>query len=274
MVAVTGSNGFIGQGLLNSEAISGIPIDLRLQSDNEIRRLLASSQSSTIVHLANPMPSKHENSQKRIHRETIALSKRLLRIIEPIGNFHIIFPSSIRVYGKSSSIIRENSPLLPMDGYGSGKLAAEKILSSSLHKFSCIRATSIQGLDPKGIPRGIVGVFARQAKHKGCITVMGSGKSVKDLLHISDLNNLLSILIKNKIKLKKFVLPAGGGKNSISVLDLAKRVADRTGTSIRHVAPDEYDLSGKVDNTPIQLLTGWKPRFKLEKMIEEAVSAV
>ena len=274
MIAITGSNGFIGQRLLAALKSNAIPIDLRRQSDNEIRRLLESSECSTIAHLANPMPSKESVKQDLVRMKTKALSVRLLELIEPLGKFHILFLSSIRVYNSNSAVITENSPLQPVDGYGSGKLAAEKILSSSAHKISCIRATSIQGVDHKGFPRGILGTFAQQAKLKGIISVMGNGNSVKDLLHISDLIDLLTLIIRIRIPMNKFFLPVGGGNNTITILDLAQKIAHKTGASIKHIEPDKYDLSGKVDNDPIQLLTGWKPRLSLGKMIEETVNAI
>jgi len=273
MIAITGSNGFIGQRLLAAHGANTIPIDLRRQSDDEIRRLLESSGCRTIAHLANPMPSKDRSKQKLVRMETKALSKHLLELIEPMGKFHILFLSSIRVHKSNSAIIEENSPLQPIDGYGLGKLDVEKILASSAHKISCIRATSIQGVDHKGFSRGILGTFARQAKLEGVISLMGNGNSVKDLLHISDLTDLLTLIIRVRIPMNKFFLPTGGG-HTATILDLAQKIARKTGASIKHIEPDKYDLSGKVDNNAIQSLTGWKPCVSIEKMIEEAVNTV
>jgi nucleoside-diphosphate-sugar epimerase len=73
--------------------------------------------------------------------------------------------------------------------------------------------------------------------------------------------------------MNKFFLPTGGG-HTATILDLAQKIARKTGASIKHIEPDKYDLSGKVDNNAIQSLTGWKPCVSIEKMIEEAVNTV
>ena len=103
------------------------------------------------------------------------------------------------------------------------------------HKTFCIRASSVQGVDLEGKARGIIGIFSRQAKDQGSLQVMGDGKSIKDLLHVSDLCELIKLSINSFGRLATLTLPAGGG-SPCSLLNLAKDICLRTRSEIRHIA--------------------------------------
>jgi nucleoside-diphosphate-sugar epimerase len=270
-VGVTGPSGFIGSHLCNELGSIALPLDLRKSSDDAIRDLLVKTHCQTIVHLASPMYNKSKLQPISPKTSCEELTLRLLEILQPLRPFNLIFLSSVRVHPRGSKIFSPESPIDPIDAYGKDKHATERLLMKSYHKTFCIRASSVQGVDLEGKARGIIGIFSRQAKDQGSLQVMGDGKSTKDLLHVSDLCELIKLSINSFGKLTASPLPAGGG-SPCSLLNLAKDICLRTRTEIRQVAPDPFDLSGQVDNSSIYKSTGWQPKVSLDRMIQEALS--
>lgn len=270
-VGVTGSSGFIGSHLCNELGSIALPLDLRKSSDDAIRDLLVKTHCQTIVHLASPMYNKGKIQPISPKTSCEELTLRLLKILQPLRPFNLIFLSSVRVHPRGSKIFSPESPIDPIDAYGKDKHATERLLMKSHHKTFCIRASSVQGVDLEGKARGIIGIFSRQAKDQGSLQVMGDGKSTKDLLHVSDLCGLIKLSINSFGKLTASPLPAGGG-SPCSLLNLANDISLRTRTEIRYLAPDPFDLSGQVDNASIYESTGWKPKVSLDRMIQEALS--
>jgi len=270
-VGVTGSSGFIGSHLCNELGSIALPLDLRKSSDDAIRELLVKTHCHTIVHLATPVSNKSKLTPNAKETSGEGVTLRLLEILQPLRPFNLIFLSSVRVHPRDSKIFSPESPIDPIDAYGKDKHATERLLMKSPHQTFCIRASSVQGVDFEGKVRGIIGIFSRQAKDQGSLQVMGDGKSTKDLLHVSDLCELIKSSINRFGRLAALPLPAGGG-SPCSLLSLAKDICLRTRSEIRHVAPDPFDLSGQVDNSSIYESTGWKPKVSLDRMIQEALS--
>jgi len=81
----------------------------------------------------------------------------------------------------------------PFDGYGRGKLFAEDLarsIASASHPVSVLRISSVCGIftTPEGVAqaRGLAPVLVRFAKMNRQINVMGTGESIKDLVHVND----------------------------------------------------------------------------------------
>lgn len=272
-VGVTGESGFIGSHLCKKLGDRALPLDLKNSSDQRIRELLEKTGCQTIVHLASPMYNKSKLEPISPKTSCEGLTLRLLDIIETSKPFNLIFLSSIRLHPHGTKVFSVESPIDPIDAYGKDKKTTERLLMNSSHKVFCIRASSVQGIDSQKLARGVLGTFARQAKQEGIIKVMGNGKSVKDLLHVSDLCDLIIFSITHFETFIGRILPVGGDCPT-SLLDLAHKVQFHTKAEIEHIKADPFDLSGEVNNSSIFGLSDWRPIQTIDEMIKEALESV
>jgi CDP-paratose 2-epimerase len=176
--------------------------------------------------------------------------------------------------GITESGISEN---LRLDGvrsfYGSTKLASEMFLQeyaafyglkAAITRFGVIAGPRQMGKTDQGV------VTLWMAKHfwKGSLSYIGyggSGKQVRDILHIDDLVRLIDLQIHQPQKFQGKVFNAGGGlENSASLLEMTEFCRGITGNEISIGSVSETraaDLRCYItDNKRIEQETGWSPQ--------------
>ena len=182
--------------------------------------------------------------------------------------------------------VNEDFPLYnPRTLYGTSKLASELLL---LEYFSTYEVTGvinrcgvIAGPWQMGkVDQGFISlwiashIFNKKLKYIG---FNGSGKQVRDVLHINDLCELIQIQIEELEKFNGKTFNIGGGlKNSISLLELTALVQEATGKSM-NIAKSVESRPGDIpwyitDYSKINQLSVWYPRLNLENIIEDTVS--
>ena len=272
MIGVTGATGFIGSHLMNALGNNGLQIDLRNSTNEEVRNLINRHNCHTIVHLANPTPSNFDENSGEMREKARNLANRLIEIIEPMQNIHILALSSIRVYPNGLPFFTSNSPLNPIDDYGQGKVEMEEAFKSSKHTVTALRCSSVQGVGQDGLPRGIVGIFAKQLHENGKLSIMGDGLATKDLIHVQNLVSLLVKLASMGAPDTDVFLPVGG-ESPLTVTELAKLFTTGTDCKTETIGPANFELSGHVDNSEITSHADWTPTWSVENMIEESLKA-
>lgn len=105
----------------------------------------------------------------------------------------------------------------------------------------------------------------------------GSGKQVRDVLHIEDLFNLIDAEIANFQELKGQTFNVGGGlRNSTSLLELTQLCEKVTNKKI-NVGCDSKTRPGDVkvyitDNSKVTRLTKWKPKITISDTVEDVMN--
>ena len=246
MIGVTGATGFIGGHLLTQLGDAGVGVDLRaLDTPDALAAHLRENDCRTIVHLAGPLPGDSDANSI-----ALGLAQRIVGAASILDDCHIIFASSIRVHSRDEGVFRVESAVAPFDSYGAGKAAAEMVLLSCAddsHPVSVLRISSVQGVSVNGRAQGLIGVFARQAASGGPITIMGTGDSVKDLVNIETVLDVIGdcILQPPSTPSHTAIIPVGSGQ-PVTVSEVAEAVRDCAGVDIVHIDADPNDLSGYV----------------------------
>ena len=247
MIGVTGASGFIGGHLLAQLGHAGFGVNLRsLDTPEALAAHLHENDCRTIVHLAGPLPGDPDADGV-----ALKLAQRIVGAVSMLDECHIIFASSIRVHSRDEGIFNVDSVVAPFDSYGSGKAAAEVVLLSCAdaeHPVSVLRISSVQGVGMDGRAQGLISVFARQAASGGPITIMGTGDSVKDLVDVLSVLDVIGACILQPPTDASYsqIIPVGSGQ-STTVSEVAEAIRNISGVDIVHIDADPNDLSGYVD---------------------------
>jgi CDP-paratose 2-epimerase len=175
--------------------------------------------------------------------------------------------------GVSSKGIAEEFPIRGYRSlYGATKLASE-LLIEEYNQFYGVRSVInrcgvIAGPWQMGrVDQGVITLWLARHFWKQQLSYIGyggSGKQVRDILHIDDLYRLIDYQIHNLERLSGEIFNAGGGNNiSVSLKELTTICEQVTGNRI-DIQKTEEDRAADIriyitDNSKITSATGWFP---------------
>ncbi len=176
--------------------------------------------------------------------------------------------------GVSSFGFDENFPLMGARSlYGATKLCSELMVQEYIAAFDVhgliLRCGVLTGPWQMGkVDQGFVVLWVAKHLWPGSLAYMGyggTGKQVRDILHVEDLYDLVSALLSKTDGMTGETFNVGGGKDqSISLCELTNICREVTG--------NEFSISGVPETRQgdipyyvsdcrrVQSLTGWKPR--------------
>jgi CDP-paratose 2-epimerase len=187
------------------------------------------------------------------------------------------------VPGASSRGLSEDFPLSGVRSlYGATKLASELLideyrvaygLKTIINRCGVLTGPWQMGKVDQGVIVHWVAshIFGKSLKYFG---YGGTGKQVRDILHIRDLFNLIDRQLNNFEKLNGSLFNVGGGRAiSISLAELTLFCQQATGQKI----PVEPVLEDRVadiriyltDNSKVTAATGWQPEINPVQIVDE-----
>ena len=220
----------------------------------------------------------------------IFLSTNRVYPIKPLTNLkyaeketRLMWDRDQKVKGFSAEGISEN---FVIDGvksfYGTSKFSSEKFieecreysgLSYVINRFGVIAGPCQMGKVDQGIISYWLGghIFDKPLYYIG---YGGSGKQVRDILHISDLVRLVELQITHWDKIKNQTFNIGGGlSNSVSLLELTNLVRDITGIKKKIRKESEKRIADIpiyiTNNKKINSVLDWNPTHSLECIIKD-----
>ena len=239
---------------------------------------------------AEPAIEKSRNEQDRVFQTNLIGTFNILKKCAK-DNTNIIFLSSSRVYSiekiinnfknKKPFLIDENfSTVSPKSLYGFTKLSSEELIKefSYIYKFKYIinRFGVISGPWQFGKQdQGFVSLWTIShflKKNLNYIGYGGTGKQIRDVLHIDDVCKLiyLQILQLNKINNHTFAV-GGGKKNSINLKELTTLCENITGNSVkfgRIKRTSIYDIPYFITrNNKVKKFYNWQPILDISKIV-------
>jgi CDP-paratose 2-epimerase len=192
-------------------------------------------------------------------------------------------PSESKGTGWSARGISEDFPLEGMRSlYGATKLSSELFVQEYAASFGMKviinRCGVLTGPWQMGkVDQGFVSLWASRFLYGGQLSYTGfegHGRQVRDILHISDLYELLKIQVQDISRYSGKVFNVGGGaSNSLSLRELSRLCSSFTKASlnitsapITHPTDIPYYIS---DNRLVTSETGWSPQKSIEATLEE-----
>jgi len=303
-ILVTGGAGYIGSHVVRmltgagrsvvvldnlstgfSDAVIGAELVIGDTGDKAlVSQVLADHNVDTVLHFAahTIVPESVEKPLKYYGNNTCC-TRNLLECCSEAGVKHFIFSSTAAVYGiPDDSICTEESPLAPINPYGTSKLMSEMMLRdlgiATDMRHVILRYFNVAGSDPEGrIGQStekatlLIKVAAEVAVGKReQLYVFGTdyptpdGTGVRDYIHVDDLADA-------HIKAVDYL--AGGGESvtlncgyghGYSVKEVIDAVNRINGTPIKVIeearrAGDPPALIAKADRA--RAVLGWTPRY-------------
>lgn len=262
-----------------------------------VAQIVSEQRIDAIMHFAGSIivPESVENPLKYYHNNT-AKSRALIDAAISSGVKHMIFSSTAATYGIPEVVpIREDSPTIPINPYGTSKLMTEMMLRdvAAAHDFNycALRYFNVAGADPKGRSgQSTVGathlikiaVEAVLGKRES-VSVFGTdyatedGTGVRDYIHVSDLAAAhvvaLEALVADPETSHTLNCGYGHGYSVLQVLDAVDRVTNNK--LVRNMEPRRAGDPDTLisDNREIKARFGWQPRFDdLETIVKDALA--
>jgi CDP-paratose 2-epimerase len=166
--------------------------------------------------------------------------------------------------------------------YGASKLASELILTEYIDLYDIKgvvnRCGVLTGPWQMGkIEQGFFALWVAQHIYGGHLSYIGfggSGKQVRDVLHIRDLYELLDFQINNLTRLSGQIFNVGGGKDmSTSLHELTDLCRNITGNQIPIHCEHENrpgDIAWYISAcNKVKAATGWQPRIQLNEIVKD-----
>ena len=194
---------------------------------------------------------------------TMQLADRAQRL----GIKRFIYASSGSVYGVSDEPqVTEDLELFPLSEYNKTKMCGERIVLSYKDDMTVqiVRPATVCGFSPRMRLDVAVNLLTMQALENGKITVLG-GTQTRPNIHIDDITDLYIFLLEHPQHTGVY----NAGFENISILDIAKMVADHVGAEIE-VKPSNDPRSYRVNSDKL-LATGFRPKKTVDDAIKELV---
>ena len=291
-IIITGANGFIGSSLMEKMLIDGyqdiIALDIKEAANKpkSIRQIIGDFSDAKLlaeilrtdditIHLACPtIPSTSEQYlDMDIKTNILGTIKLIQAAVEKKCYKLIFFSSGGTIYGdQGREPIGEDACPQPQNLHGVMKYTIENYLRAFNKLYGLdyliVRPSNPYGRQTEtGKNQGIIDVFIDKIKKNEDLVIWGDGRIVRDYIHIDDLAECVSLLIKKNIRNETVNIGTGIGASVNELLEIIKTVSGKS-LSINYEESREFDLKYNVLNIKkAEALTGWRPKINLKNGI-------
>ena len=254
---------WFGNHLAAHPRLTVLKMDIRQIDDVDL------SPYEVVFHLANIAndPSVELNPYASWEVNVLA-TMRLADRAARHGVKHFVFASSASVYGvKTDPNVTEDLELFPLSEYNKTKMVAERVIQSyaDAMAITIIRPATVCGVSPRMRLDLTVNLLTMQALTNGRMTVFG-GDQIRPNIHIDDLVGVYLFALERRLD-----GVYNAGFENLSVLDIARRVAERAPAHIA-VSPSNDPRSYRVCSDRLRA-AGFMPAKNVSIAIEELVAA-
>ena len=229
--------------------------------------------------------------------DNLSIQKNLLLAAKKYNIKRTIYLGSSCIYPKSSKIPIKESYLMTgklektNESYALAKIVGIKLCEIMFNKYKkdiiCLMPTNLYGdndnfdIASSHVIPGLISKFLLAKKKKSDVKIWGSGKPIREFLHVKDLVEAIFILLKaNKLKIKKVtnnelpIINIGSGK-SISIKNLAlliKKISQFKGRVIFDSKYPDGTINKNLDSSQIKKFQ-WHAKITLEKGLEKIINS-
>lgn len=195
------------------------------------------------------------------------------------GSKRILVTSTSEVYGTARTVpIMEGHPLQGQSPYSASKIGADKIAESFFKSFNApitiVRPFNTYG--PRQSARAVIPTIITQLLGGRKSIKLGSLEPTRDLNYVKDVcDGFVSIALSDKTIGEEVNIASG---SEVSIGELARKIAQKIDPKARitldksRVRPENSEVMQLLgDNGKITELTDWRPRYDLDKGLDETI---
>lgn len=189
-----------------------------------------------------------------------------------------VYTSSSFVYGHfHQPIADENHPTMPIDIYGSSKLAGENLTKSYSERFNVehviVRPSAAYG--PTDANRRVSQIFVENAILGKNLILHEGGKGRIDFTYIDDLaDGFVRAINHPKAKNQTFNITTGNSRSIAEFAKIVKKVLPKTKIEITQSTDLARPKRGTLSIEKAKKLLGYRPKFSLETGIPSYIDFI
>ena len=255
---------------------SFIEADIATANDDELVRMFR--KHDVIYHLASSVGvALGDQKPKETLFNNVRLANKLIPLFDQAKS-HVVFSSTSEIYGNGPTFKEEDfCGIGPTSknrwSYSTTKMLTEFMLRTSDCPHTIVRFFNVVGPGQLGDYGMVLPRFVQAAKESKDILVYGDGSQVRSFCHVSD-------AVEALVKVSAFngeLFNVGNSNEPISMLDLAKRVVEVSGSSsqiklvpFNEVFSDKFEeIMYRVPNVEkLRKFTGLEPTYNLNQIIQ------
>ena len=290
-IFISGHKGMVGSAcwrLLEScgyeNLIGEDSVNLDLRNQNKVFEFIKSKNPDVIINAAAKVGGIYANVSYPYEflMDNMLIQNNLISSSFELNVKKFIFLGSSCIYPKfANQPIKEEylleSQLEPTNQwYAIAKISGVKLIESLFYKYNkeyvSLMPTNLYGpydnfsLENSHVLPALIRKFHESKINKKEVKLWGSGKPLREFLHVDDMAKAVLFALNNKLNEPTYNVGFG---SDISIENLAKLIKKITGSEMEII----WDNS-KPDGTPKKLLDsskfmncGWKPQIELEEGI-------
>lgn len=200
---------------------------------------------------------------------------RILQWARSVGVRRFVYPSTVAVYDPGSVMpLSESARVTPTSPYGASKLAGEALARAwgRTYDLEVVVVRLFNAYGP-GMSKYVIHDLVRKLQaDPRKLTILGTGKQVRDYLHVSDVASALELVARKAPRDELYNLGSG---EPIRITDLADRIIAAMGLqNVEKVFTGE-SWPGDIpvwyaDSSRLRGL-GWSPQVSLQQGLLETV---
>lgn len=259
-ILIIGGNGFIGKNLIDRLILEGKTIVLLIRNVSQldpryqphpqikiiegqlsdvdlIKAALVELKVDLVIHLASSLIPSSTNSDFQLEMQKVVQPTfKLIDFLCESKRMIIFFSSGGTVYGKSQTLLDEESRVEPVNFYGYSKLMIEQYLQFKSRinglNYLILRPSNVFGKYQRfNRKQGFIAVAINKMLNGEEIEIWGDGKTVRDYINVSDVIDVLLRLISLGTTNEIINIGSGQGFNQLEILGLIEKKLKR-GTKI------------------------------------------
>jgi len=190
----------------------------------------------------------------------------------PIGKF--IHISTDEVYGSTlKGSFRETDILSPSSPYSASKAGSDLLALSyfTTYKLPVIITRCTNNFGPCQYPEKLIPLFVTNLIGGRKVPVYGTGKNVRDWIHVSDHCRAVEFLLKKGIIGEIYNIGGGNEKTNIEITEKILTLLKKDASLIEYVTDRPgHDFRYSLDCSKLRKM-GWKPRYSFEEGLKDTV---
>ena len=201
----------------------------------------------------------------------------VLTILESIRKFDkkLVHISTDEVFGSlESKSADERFRFNPSSPYSASKASSELLINSFIITYGCncmiTRCTNNYG--PRQFPEKLIPKIILYCYYNKKIPIYGTGKNIRDWIHVNDHCNAIFKVLKNGKKGSSYNIAGDNEVDNITIVEKILSIMNKPNDMIEYVKDRPgHDYRYSMNSSKIKKELGWSPEIKFEEGLTSTI---